>query len=48
MVHMNSILFFLFFKQTDNNIGEIGVMTLSDALKRNTTLTELVLKGEDK
>ena len=35
-------------KQTGNNIGEKGTKPLSDALKSNTTLTELDLRGSDK
>ena len=38
----------LFIKQIGNNVGEIGVKSLSDALKRNTTLLKLDLSGEDK
>ena len=33
---------------TVNHIGERGATSLSDALKLNTTLTELDLGGEDK
>ena len=38
----------LFIKQIGNNVGDIGVKSLSDALKRNTTLLKLDLSGEDK
>ena len=31
-----------------NNIGETGTTSLSEALKSNTTLTELYLRSEDK
>ena len=41
--------FFLFlFTSTDNKIEERGATSLSEALKSNTTLTELNLWGEDK
>ena len=33
---------------TDNGIEETGATSLSEALKSNTTLTELDLSGEDK
>ena len=33
---------------TDNDIGDTGVTSLSEALKLNTTLTELNLSGKDK
>ena len=33
--------------ETDNNIGDKGAETLSEALKVNTTLTELDLWGDD-
>ena len=35
-------------KSTGNKIGDIGATSLSDALKSNTTLTKLILDGEDK
>ena len=38
----------LFIKSTDDYIGDTGTTSLSDALKTNTTLTQLDLKGEDK
>ena len=37
-----------FFKQTDNDIGETGTTSLSEALKLNVSLTELDLSGADK
>ena len=43
----NSLIPFLF-TSTDNNIGERGATSLSESLKSNTTLTELILWGEDK
>ena len=33
---------------TENGIGDTGATSLSDALKSNTTLTELYLAGEHK
>ena len=33
---------------TDSQIGDIGVTSLSEALKSNTTITELDLMSEDK
>ena len=36
------------FTSTGNNIGDTGAKSLSDALKSNTTLSELYLSGEDK
>ena len=33
---------------TDSSIGDIGVTSLSEALKSNTTITELDLMSEDK
>ena len=33
---------------TDNEIGDIGATSLSDALKSNTTLTQLSLRGKYK
>ena len=41
-------LFSFLFTSTDNKIGERGAKSLSEALKSNTTLTELDLWGEDK
>ena len=38
----------LLLASTDNEIGERGATSLSDALKSNTTLTELSLGGEHK
>ena len=40
--------FFIHIKSTDNIIGERGAASMSDALKSNTTLTELDLSCEDK
>ena len=34
-------------QQTGSNIGERGAITLSEALKSNTTLTALNLSGQD-
>ena len=36
------------FSSTDNEIGERGATSLSESLKSNTTLTELILGSEDK
>ena len=41
-------LFSILIKSTENNIGETGATSLSDALKSNTTLTQLDLSREDK
>ena len=41
-------LFSILIKSTDNIIGETGATSLSDALKSNTTLTELDLDCKDK
>ena len=47
--HPSTIHFFLFlFTSTGNEIGDTGVTSLSEALKSNTTLTELNLWSEDK
>ena len=40
--------FSILIASTDNDIGETGATSLSEALKSNTTLTELNLNGEDK
>ena len=45
-IHQQSTLFPFFSKSTDNDIGETGRASLSDALQTNTTLTELILKCE--
>ena len=47
MTSINNPLFSIFIKSTDNRIGESGTTSLSDALKSNTTLTELYMSGED-
>ena len=41
MTSTNNALFFILIKSTGNNIGEAGKASLSDALKSNTTLTQL-------
>ena len=41
-IHHQPTLFHLF-KQTGNNIGEAGRISLSGALKTNTTLTKFIL-----
>ena len=41
MASTNNALFFILIKSTDNKIGETGATSLSDALKSNTTLTQL-------
>lgn len=41
----NIQIFPILIKSTDNNIGEEGTIALSDALKTNTTLTKLNLRG---
>ena len=48
MAPTNNTLIFIFIKSTDNKIGETGAISLGDALKSNSTLTELNLGGEDK
>ena len=45
---INNQIFSILIKSTDNRIGDTGATSLSDALKSNTTLTELYLSGEDK
>ena len=45
---INNPFFFILIKSTGENIGETGATSLSDALKANTTLTELNLNCEDK
>ena len=45
MASINNPLFSILVKSTDNNIGERGAKSLSDALKSNTTLTKLYLGG---
>ena len=44
---INNPPFFFFLKTTDNNIGDTGAVIISNALKTNTTLTELCLASED-
>ena len=48
MIHINNPLLFIFIliKLTANKIEEVGAASLGDALKTNTTLTELDLSGE--
>ena len=41
MTFNNDTLLFILIKSTGNWIGERGVASLTDALKSNTTLTEL-------
>ena len=48
MASINNPLFSIFIKSTDNYIGDTGATSLSDALKSNTTLTELDLHCEYK
>ena len=48
MASFNNSLFSTLIKSTGNNIGETGASSLSDALKSNTTLTQIDLSGEDK
>ena len=48
MTLVNNPLFSISIKSTVNNIGETGATSLSDALKSNTTLTELNLNSEHK
>ena len=48
MASINNPLFPILIKITDNNIGDIGATSLSEALKSNTALTQLDLRGEDK
>ena len=43
-IHSLSFLFIAI----ENNIGETGAASLSEALKSNTTLTALDLEGKDK
>ena len=43
MASINNPLFSILIKSTANNIGYIGATSLSDALKSNTTLTQLNL-----
>ena len=45
MASINNLLFSVHIKSTDNDIGERGVASLSDALKSNTTLIELNLRS---
>ena len=47
MAFNNNPLFHLT-KSTDDKIGDKGTTSLSDALKSNTTLTELFLRSEYK
>ena len=42
------VAFLFSFQSTENKIGDIGVTSLSEALKINTTLIALDLCGEDK
>ena len=46
--HPPTIHSFFLFISTDNEIGDTGAASLSEALKSNTTLTELDLRCEDK
>ena len=48
MTSINNSLVSLLFTSTDNKIGETGATSLSEALKSNTTLTELYLNSEGK
>ena len=44
----NNSLFSILITSTGNKIGDTGATSLSEALKSNTTLTQLNLGGEDK
>ena len=48
MTSINKPLFSFISKSTGNNIGDRGATSLSDALKSNTTLTQLDLSSKDK
>ena len=48
MTSINNPLFFILIKSTDNQIGDMGATSLSDALQSNTTLTQLNLDGKRK
>ena len=48
MTSINNSLFFLLFASEDNKIGDTGATSLSEALKSNTTLTKVILDGDDK
>ena len=48
MTPTNRSFFSFHIASTDNYIGDTGATSLSEALKLNTTLTELNLSGEDK
>ena len=45
---INNSLSSVFIQSSDNELGDTGATSLIDALKSNTTLTELYLDGEDK
>ena len=47
MANINNPLYSTVIKSTVNNIRERGATSLSDALKSNTTITQLILSGED-
>ena len=42
MTFVNNLLFSILIKSTGNNIGETGRASFVDALKLNTTLTQLL------
>ena len=48
MISINNPLFSVFINSTGNKIGETGATSLGDALKSNTTLTQLNLGSEHK
>ena len=48
MASINNQFCFILIKSTDNDIGDTGAASLSDALKTNTTLTQLNLYCEHK
>ena len=48
MVSISNPFFSILIKSTENYLGDEGAKSLSDALKSNTTLTQLNLSGEDK
>ena len=44
---LNHLLFSIIVKYTDNDIGDEGATSVSEALKSNTTLTEVNLRCEN-
>ena len=45
MSSINNQLFFILIQSTDNDIGDTGATSLSEALKSNTTITKIVMNG---